>query len=59
MEIHDNGKGFDMSTQASSIGHGLANMETRAQSAGGDVDVSSAPGEGTTILAWVPRNKAA
>ncbi len=59
MEIHDNGKGFDMSTQASSIGHGLANMQTRAQAAGGDVDVSSAPGEGTTILAWVPRNKAA
>lgn len=58
MEIHDNGKGFDMSTQATSIGHGLANMQTRAQSAGGDVDVSSAPGEGTTILAWVPRNKA-
>lgn len=58
MEIHDNGKGFDMSTQTSSIGHGLANMQTRAQSAGGDVDVSSAPGEGTTILSWVPRNKA-
>jgi signal transduction histidine kinase len=57
MEIHDNGKGFDMSTQAASIGHGLANMQTRAQSAGGDVDVSSAPGEGTTILAWVPRVK--
>jgi signal transduction histidine kinase len=57
MEIHDNGKGFDLSTQNTSIGHGLANMQTRAQSAGGDVDVSSAPGEGTTILAWVPRNK--
>lgn len=58
MEIHDDGKGFDMSTQTASIGHGLANMQTRAQSAGGDVDVSSAPGEGTTILAWVPRAKA-
>jgi two-component system, NarL family, sensor histidine kinase DevS len=57
MEIHDDGKGFDMETQAANIGHGLANMQTRAQSAGGDVDVSSAPGEGTTILAWVPRNK--
>jgi two-component system, NarL family, sensor histidine kinase DevS len=58
MEIHDDGKGFDMSTQAASIGHGLSNMQTRAQSAGGDVDVSSAAGEGTTILAWVPRAKA-
>ena len=58
MEIHDDGKGFNMGTQTASIGHGLANMQTRAQSAGGDVDVSSASGEETTILAWVPRNKA-
>ena len=58
MEIHDDGKGFDMEKQSVSIGHGLANMQTRAQSAGGDVDISSALGEGTTILAWVPRVKA-
>ena len=57
MEIHDDGKGFDMEKQSVSIGHGLANMQTRAQSAGGDVDISSALGEGTTILAWVPRVK--
>ena len=57
MEIHDDGKGFDMETKSQNIGHGLANMQTRAQSVGGDVDVSSMPGEGTTILAWVPRNK--
>ena len=57
MEIRDDGKGFDMENQTLSIGHGLANMQTRAESAGGDLDVSSAPGEGTTILAWVPRKK--
>ncbi len=57
MEIHDDGKGFDMETKSLNIGHGLANMQTRAQSAGGDVDISSAPNEGTTILAWVPRKK--
>jgi signal transduction histidine kinase len=57
MEIHDDGKGFDMETQTLSIGHGLANMQTRAESAGGDLDISSAVGEGTTILAWVPRKK--
>jgi signal transduction histidine kinase len=57
MEIRDDGKGFDMETKSQNIGHGLANMQTRAQSVGGDVDVSSMPGEGTTILAWVPRNK--
>ena len=39
-----------------SIGHGVAIMQTRAQSVGGDVDISSVVGEGTTILAWVPRH---
>ena len=57
MEIHDDGKGFDMEKQTLSIGHGLANMQTRAEFAGGDLDISSAVGEGTTILAWVPRKK--
>ena len=57
MEIHDNGKGFDMGIKNANIGHGLANMQTRAESVGGEVDISSAHGEGTTILAWVPRNK--
>jgi two-component system, NarL family, sensor histidine kinase DevS len=55
MEIHDNGKGFEMETMNASIGHGLANMQTRARSVGGDVDISSVIGEGTTVLAWVPR----
>ena len=56
MEIHDNGKGFEMEKMNTSIGHGLANMQTRVHSVGGDVDISSVPGEGTTVLAWVPRH---
>ncbi len=56
MEIHDNGKGFDVEKMSQSIGHGLANMQTRARSAGGDVDISSTIDEGTTVLAWVPRS---
>ena len=55
MEIHDNGKGFEMEKMNATIGHGLANMQTRARSVGGDVDISSVIGEGTTVLAWVPR----
>jgi two-component system, NarL family, sensor histidine kinase DevS len=55
MEIHDNGKGFEMETMNATIGHGLANMQTRAHSVGGDVDISSVIGEGTTVLTWVPR----
>ncbi|MBK9928178.1 MAG: GAF domain-containing sensor histidine kinase [Anaerolineales bacterium] len=56
MEVHDDGLGFDMESMNANIGHGLANMQTRARSAGGEVDISSAPGEGTTILVWVPRD---
>src|SRR5512138_1478334 len=55
MEIHDNGKGFEMEKMSVTIGHGLANMQTRAHSVGGDVDLTSVVGEGTTVLAWVPR----
>ena len=55
MEVRDNGKGFDTDKMNKSIGHGLANMQTRVRAVGGEVDISSAPGEGTTILAWVPR----
>jgi signal transduction histidine kinase len=56
MEIHDNGKGFEMEKMNASIGHGVANMQTRARTIGGDVDISSVMGEGTTVLAWVPRH---
>jgi signal transduction histidine kinase len=54
MEINDDGNGFDMEKMSTSIGHGLANMQTRARSIGGDVDITSVIHEGTTILAWVP-----
>jgi signal transduction histidine kinase len=55
MEINDDGNGFDMERMNTSIGHGLANMQTRAHAVGGDVDISSVLNEGSTILVWVPR----
>ncbi len=55
IEIRDDGKGFDLDHMHTSIGHGLANMQTRAHAVGGDIDISSVIGEGTTILVWVPR----
>lgn len=55
MEIHDDGKGFDTDQMSSFIGHGLANMQTRARSSGGDIEFSSTLGEGTTVFVWVPR----
>ncbi|HTP01359.1 MAG TPA: GAF domain-containing protein [Anaerolineales bacterium] len=58
MEVHDNGKGFPVEKMSTTIGHGLSNMQTRAHAVGGDVDITSAPGEGTTVLAWVPSRAA-
>ena len=56
VSVDDNGKGFEMEKMNVTIGHGLANMQTRARSVGGDVDISSVLNEGTTVLAWVPRH---
>ncbi len=56
LEIKDDGKGFELEKMKTSIGHGLANMQTRAHAVGGDIDISSVSGDGTTILVWVPRS---
>lgn len=55
MEIRDDGKGFEVEQMSTFIGHGLANMQTRARSAGGDIDITSVLDEGTTVFVWVPR----
>ncbi len=57
LEVRDNGRGFDMSKMNMTLGHGLSNMHTRAQHVGGDVEVCSVVAEGTSILAWVPRDR--
>jgi len=54
LEITDNGQGFDLRKMSVTLGHGLSNMHTRARKVGGDVEITSEPGEGTTLLAWVP-----
>ena len=54
LEISDDGQGFDLRKMSVTLGHGLSNMHTRAHKVGGDVEVTSEPGKGTTVLAWVP-----
>lgn len=54
LEVSDDGNGFNPEKMQLTIGHGLSNMYTRARNVGGDVEISSEPGTGTTILAWVP-----
>lgn len=56
LEIADDGVGFDLTRVNTTLGHGLNNMHRRARKVGGDIEISSEPGEGTTVLAWVPRH---
>ncbi len=57
LEVADNGQGFDLRKMSVTIGHGLSNMHVRARKVRGDVEITSAPGEGATVLAWVPRRE--
>ena len=54
MEIHDDGRGFNLNEVKLTLGHGISNMQTRARNVGGGVEITSEPGKGTTILAWMP-----
>jgi signal transduction histidine kinase len=54
LEIIDDGHGFDVNKTLLTLGHGLSNMQTRARNAGGDLEITSEPGSGTILLAWVP-----
>lgn len=54
VEIRDDGKGFDVRNAKPST-HGLAGMRHRVEAAGGRLTVSSQPGQGTRILASLPK----
>ena len=52
LRLNDNGKGFDISSQ--SDGHGLMSMRKRAGQIGGQFELISGKGEGTTLTLRVP-----
>ena len=52
--IRDNGRGFDQADPSLSKSLGLLGMRERAAILGGRVNISSAPGKGTTVTAWIP-----
>ena len=54
MEIHDDGQGFNPQKVQLTLGHGISNMQTRARNVGGDLEMTTDPGNGTTILVWMP-----
>jgi len=54
MEVHDDGRGFDPQKVQLTLGHGISNMQTRARNVGGDLEITTEPGKGTTIMVWMP-----
>jgi len=54
LHVIDNGRGFDLQREHAQLGHGLQNMDERARQVGGDFEVASSPGEGTTITVRLP-----
>lgn len=51
--IEDEGNGFDL-TKTSSTSSGIRGMRERAKSAGGSLEISSLPGEGTRLEVVLP-----
>jgi ligand-binding sensor domain-containing protein len=52
--VEDDGKGFDVSSEASGSRHGLSNMRARAVALGADLGVDSRTAGGTRIVLIVP-----
>lgn len=52
--IADNGRGFNAGDHARHVGHGLANMQARAEELRGAFNLRTAPGQGTTVALRLP-----
>ena len=54
LAVSDNGAGFDAARDSGRHSLGHASMRERVHLLGGEVDIESTPGHGTTVIAWVP-----
>jgi PAS domain S-box-containing protein len=57
LAVLDEGIGFDPASRRGHPTLGLASMRERVRLLGGELDIESTPGHGTTILAWAPLKK--
>jgi signal transduction histidine kinase len=58
IQVHDNGRGLDLESGHPKPSFGLSGMRERAAMLGGIVEITSKPGEGTTVDAWIPLDEA-
>ena len=54
LAVRDDGVGFDPASPETGRSLGLASMRERVRLVNGTLDIESAPGQGTEIIAWVP-----
>jgi len=54
LSVRDNGRGFDASNESLRVGHGLANMQARAESLHGTFNIQASPGRGTSVILDLP-----
>lgn len=54
LAVRDNGRGFDPAARGRKPSLGHAGMRERVHLTGGELDIESAPGQGTTVIAWIP-----
>ena len=54
LRVRDTGRGFDETDPGLTTSLGLLGMRERAAMLGGHVSIRSAPGEGTSVTAWIP-----
>jgi signal transduction histidine kinase len=53
--VRDDGRGFDpRREEVAQRGFGLQSMRERAQIVGGELELDSAPGTGTTVVLAIP-----
>lgn len=52
--IKDNGRGFDSTNESLRVGHGLANMQARAESLHGSFKIQSSIGDGSSVTLDLP-----
>jgi signal transduction histidine kinase len=53
--LSDDGSGFDETVPSFRWSHGVAGMRQRVRALGGQLEIRSAPGAGTTLLVTIPR----
>jgi signal transduction histidine kinase len=54
LHVHDNGRGLPPETAGATHHLGLASMRERTEMLSGHLDIHSAPGHGTTVVATIP-----